>query len=582
MSYTYKVIEDFPLVAYPMSPGETTGFVDVSGNALNATNYGTLAAAPPLVSGGGNSYIVNDLNGFSFAPGIFTGADSRRPFALEAWFKHKDSTGTIQIVGHNHAGDGITWNGDAITFTTMHGTAGNCSVSFYPQDVFGAFHVVGVHTQAKNQLFVNGTLAAESEMTAAQQLAAYTVPTNPGVLYSGHVISGAGSVIVDSVAIYDRSLSESQIYEHFIWGHRVADIRTIVAMNNGLLWTFLDDNASLILNNKIESFAGWDSGLASQVYISDNLYPSFNNSVTSVAGTWSYGLILEALQPTLDGSKIEWDGDGTFTVESSLNNGTSWSACTNGLEIPGISKAFSTTSKTLTIRISFPAGLAKSAKNVIRSLTVKLYNSRDIVGWNNSRKITTNGSVSLATNFHQPIEMHDETGIDIYNGSAVLQKDLDAAPTIVRTVEFWFKLNGAASSTGYILDARDIAGDTVVRILGDGTRSGGILYINGAAWTAAPFNTNQWYHAVFVMTADNAKNITLGASYVPSLPVGPISFGNFVTYQTALSAASATQLYNAYLGITGISVLDTNTITVLESATPAKAYTFNWSITSAG
>jgi hypothetical protein len=563
MSYLYKVLESFPLVFYPMS--SVSLIQDYSGNNNNATVFGTPVSASPLVSGGGDSFAFDDTDGISFTTGIFVGTNATRAFTLEAWFKNKNSTGVIQILGHNHAGDGITWNGDAVTFTTMHGAAGNCTVSYYPPDIAGGMMVTAIHTESKNQLYVNAVLVAESDMTDAQKVAGYTTTANPGVLYSGHVISGTGSVIVDAIAVYDRPLPETEISDHYNWGIRVVDTITAVAINNGIFWPLTDDYSKIVYELNFNDQLSWQDGIPNQVYITDYLYPSFNNSTTSVAGSWSYGLLLESISSILDGSKIEWDGDGSFTIDVSLDNGTTWTTCTNELEIPGISKGYSTAAKTLIIRVSFAAGLSQTTNTVVRNVTLKFYSSRDTIANNNQRKINLVGNVALSSRIHQPIEAHDGMGLNEYNGYAVLPKDTDAVPAVARSLEFWFKFNNTPVAGSYLIDARDSSGDANVTLTSAGVATGATFYVNGKTPPGA-YVLNKWYHGLLVLNADNLKNITIGAMYDGTNQTKNISFGTFAVYPTALTATQASQLYNAYMGIPVLAVDDTSIIGLVEDS----------------
>jgi hypothetical protein len=576
LSYQYRILRDIPLAAFPMNPGETGGFVDVSGNAVTSTIYGTITEAPPLVAGAGTARVLSDANGFRFTTSVFT--DVYRDFTVEAWFK-PTAAGTIQIVGHNHNNDGITWDGDAIRFTTKH-TGGDCVATYYPPDFNDAFYVVGVHTSSKNQLWVNGVLRAETEVTAAQLLAGYNQPTSE--LFVGQAISGTPTAIVDAVAVYRTALGQSQITDHYTWGRSVRDFRDIVGGNMGTYWSFIDGDARVNFKQVFSDAATWSTGnIIGMDFQVGNLAPVFDVNGLTVAGSWSIAYILDSIDATIDGSRIEWDGDGTFTVQSSLDNGTTWTNCVNGKEIPGISSGFTTANKNLIIQILIPSGQPLSTITNIRSLMLLTYSSR-IVRPNKADRIATLfGNVSMTSDLNQPIERFDKMGIELYNGYAVLGKDTDDTPEPTRTVELWVKLNTTPTATVTLIDQRDNTGSTSnwVSIGTNRTVSvtgGGAAYINGLPSNTTPLNLNQWTHVMLVLPADSFTNTVIGAD-VTGASIAGVTVGMAAIYGTALTAAQVLDFYNAYIGAPKTVIRDGAILKVQDDAPAAKVYAYVWS-----
>ena len=583
MSYTYRIIADYPIAAFPLNAGETTSFVDVSGNAVTSTIYGTPTTAPPLVTGGGQSYLFSNLNGFRFSTLVFTGTNASQDFSLEAWFKPIAVAGNIQVIGHDHANDGVTYDGESISFSTSHGAAGVAKCSWFPQDFERSFYTVGVHTAKMNQLYVNGVLRAQVDISEAQRTAGYTVPANPGILYVGHNITGTGSVLVDSVAVYNKSLTGSQIAQHFDWGTRVPDYRDVSALGGGNYWSFLDSDATLANENVFSDDSSWNTGQLMNAAIRGNiLSPVFGGDNLTVAGQWMFSLPLAAIGATLGGSKIQWDGDGNFTVAISLNNETSWTPCVNGRELPGVGEGYIPGNEALTLRVSFPAGEPLGTLSRLRSLALKFYADRNPRPMRTTRTFDLVGAVSLADKFYQPLEMYDKMGADFSGGYAFVSADATEAPTTTSTIEMWVKPSPTAASS-YIYDGRPGAGGYIWWAGTVWNYAGMTLYVNGQLATSGLANTivnGQWSHLVMVLSAPSTTAFTIAARNSLNETLA-MQVGAMTLYPQTFTAQDALLLFNTSLGIVTVSVTDTQSITIREAigtGQPVKMYQYNWTI----
>lgn len=574
MSYNYRILRDNPLAAYPLNSGETGGFSDSSGNALTSTIYGTLVEMSPLVQGGGSSRLVNNSNGFRFTPKVFT--DITKDFSLEVWFKPVAS-GTIQVIGHNNNSDGIIWNGESLSFTTRHGAEGDCSAVYYPPVFNDAFFVVAAHTKSKNQLWVNSVLVAEANLTDAQVAAGYSQPS--GELFVGQEISPSPSVMVDGVAVYRYALTEAKIRQHFLWGRTTLPFQGTITGNDGVFWTFDDTTSAVNYELGFNSSDTWAKGQTNGL---DNktgaLKPLFDENGLTYEARWLYGVVLEAIDETLDGSKIEWDGDGTFIVQSSLDDGETWSTCINGKEIPGISAGFITEGRTLDIQVVFPSGEDINTITNIRTLSVKTYSKRSPIASDSRRTAIVYGNVSLASVPHQPLEYHDKAGINLYNGYVTIGKDTNADPT--RAVELMVRLNSTPGGSVRIVDARDSSSDTSVWLnIGAGrtlSATGGTVYINGISAGSTALVVGQWYHVMIVLDADNLKNVSVGSAY-DGTSRSDISVAFAAVYPAAFSAGDVSYIYNSYIGAPQAVIVDETQLKIQDDDVAAQIYAYTWS-----
>lgn len=549
MSYNYRILNDRPRHYYPLVEG-ALAWNDATGRA-NGAVVGTPTTAPPLVVGGGNSYVMDGSNHFRFLSSVFYLDSPTRPFSLEAWFKPVSVSEPKGILGHTGQNDGLMFDGESISFTTLHGPAGAATARYFPSDTSTSFYVLGVHTESRNELYVNGIRVASVDLTEEQLLSDYTISTAPGYLYAGH---RPGTIIVDSVAVYGEALTGRQAKLHFLWGRDVPDLRDVIQKRGGEHWDFTDGKSDVAFDFHFDTDIEWQDAQAASVTIRDGiLSPALAADGTSAAGTWVAGFILPSIiEPKVDGSKIEFDGDGDFAVHTSMNEGTTWSPAVSGREVTGLAKGATTTGKSLQVRVTFPAGANAITK--VRNLSIKLYRSRDSLSTNGSPAVLT-GKVGLASNAHQPIEHADYMGLELYSGGVAR---IDAVAGF-RTFEFWVKRNT----------------DTVFTLF-DGLGTG-TTYVNGVAGPQA-YVTGRWYHVVFVTSAavTGPMNLNVGGT-------GDISLGIIAAYPQAMAAADVAGLYNAYMGIPNQQVVESTGLIVRDAPTDTvKIYSYDWSTVASG
>jgi hypothetical protein len=460
------------------------------------------------------------------------------------------------VFGHYNDFDGITYDTESISFTTLHGAAGAATAKYYPENMKDrTFHVVGVHSESKNELFVDGERVASVDLTPEQLMAGYSITSFPASLYIGRTSIG---VIVDAPAVYGEALTLRQAKLHYLWGRNVPTMHEVVTKRGGFYWDFHDSNSQVALDFRFDTDKEWSDSQAAGVSIeNDILRPSFGSDGLTLAGTWQAGFILPAIVDTVDGSKIEFEADGTVKIQTSINNGATWSTAINGREITGLGKGTLSTGKTLMVRAVFTAGEPADTIAKVNHLSIKIYKNRDSQGTLSNRPMIFTGKVGLASVRHQPIEYHDLMGVDLYSGGYATT----TIATTTRVLELWFK---PVTSTPFTL------------FDGAGT---GTLYVNGVANSSPVYEADRWYHVVFVSAASlsgSTVNINPGG-------LGEITVGMVATYPSVMTAAQVSELYGAYLGIPSATVVESTGLNVSDAATQTvKIYSYDWSVVGSG
>ena len=154
MSYQLQVLADNPFSYWKL---DETGpaFPDSAGSMRTADLVGTIVRHPALVTGSGSALVLSNTNHLDMDDPVFNKGYELRQFSLEAWVKPVNVSGEVSVMSHSGIYDGITITPTHIYFRTKYLTAGTCETS-YEYETGKSFHVVGVHTNAKNSLYVDG------------------------------------------------------------------------------------------------------------------------------------------------------------------------------------------------------------------------------------------------------------------------------------------------------------------------------------------------------------------------------------------------------------------------------------------
>lgn len=556
-------------------------------SAVTGSGGGTIpatAAVGVVLPAQGQNIIANDGDGslrvrqaatVTVPSVVMNPGRERETFTLEAWFKPEVVTSEITVFGRAGESDGILYDGDGIHFVTVYSVSGECRASYYPQIEDQVFHVVGVHEPTRNLLYVNGVLVDYTELTDEQLVDLYSPATVANTITSGTTALTTNVISVDGLAIYTRSLAADVVESHYYYGTRTADSEFATNFYGGTWFDLVDTNSKLFRTWTFDSDEDWAAGTASNTVVSDDrLNPNYADTGLTESGTWLYGDILTGTTPIV-ASKIEWDVDGPITVETSVN-GTTWQAATNGDSVPGITTPYSPDGTTLSVRVTFPAGT--SVTNRLNSLSIKLYSALTIENANGSQSLVTVGSATVASAQYPVISKVETAGVRLSGGRAYLTPNVDGT----QTVEGWFMLNALPASPVTVFDASSDAGaGPSLRWTGTAWTTNLVsLFVDGYLTSTPTLTPGVMYHLVFNLPASVTSNIYLGSTYTGTEKAS-LQISSLSTFTALLSATQISELYRSYLGFPALIVRDDSKLTVTDSATPPKLYSYAWSITSA-
>jgi hypothetical protein len=575
MGYYESALAALPFTSYKLNSAET-GYTDIAGRG--GTFSGSVLFSPSILAGVPKSLSVTGGTTNDITTSVFKKGGETASFSLVAWFAPLTfQVGQLSILSHTGAYDGLIFDGDFIRFRIKSSLNNYLETSWPVPDLPEAYMVVGVYTNSKIQLFINGEVVSEAEVTDEFRVWAQESSSN---LYVGQSAT-AYRATVDGLTTYAFALTSIQIKEMFAQGRDVISTVDAVGAYGGSYWTGVERD---IILQRIWIGDEWTNGLASNVSATDGTLKPQNDYSTglSMPGTWRGSLELHATELTAAGAvDLDWDGDGSFIVETSVNNGGSWATAVNGRNVVNTTP-LNTTNLVMDIRITFAGGIANDI-SVVRRLRATVFADTLIQGNDTSRTLTLTANVSTPLEFNEPIERNISSGIDFYNGSLTVSADASGAPRNAAAMEFWIRPRSAAVSGagGYVFDSRGGGGTAYMWINSTSNLIAyaglSVAYINGVSTASGVMipRYNEWLHVLAVFTTPFNTPIIVG----PGQFDGQIS--QISIYPTALTASQALALYQSYGRVPVGRVDDSGLITIAEPAVPINMYAYNWESTNA-
>ena len=273
---------------------------------------------------------------------------------------------------------------------------------------------------------------------------------------------------------------------------------------------------------------------------------------------------------------LRWNGAGGFTVEVSLNGGTSWTAVTSGVPVTG-TWAIGTTNIKPLVRVTFTGGVLNDTAH-LKELTATTYGDSLVYSSDATIALPAGAVVQTWDREHEPIQRGMRKGFST-TGASILPADTGSTdPSTFQTIETWVMWDDPTASQ-YAYDLRPSVANGYLWIAGANFGWAiGTMYINGVASTAntVPIYPDRWFHFVHVLPAAYNTPIEVGTRVA-----GRATYSVFNLHPAALTASQALSLFNAYHGYpTARIATDANPVT--EGAGAYKTYQTDWALTPTG
>lgn len=154
-------------------------------NASMSEKYSTVKESIIANDKDGSLRVSNDA-ALRFLSDVLNPGKEKDPFSLECWFKPDYVSKENLVFGRTGVFDGITFDGDAICFTTKYQKTGESRVVFYPESESKVYYVVGIHELNRNILYVDGKFAGSTDITKEQMLDSYSFSSETSIICSGY------------------------------------------------------------------------------------------------------------------------------------------------------------------------------------------------------------------------------------------------------------------------------------------------------------------------------------------------------------------------------------------------------------
>lgn len=572
------------LEAFPNYQSSGTSIIQDSSPCNNDGGYsGVLDSSRlPLVTGesfamkidSDNSIVVSmeyDYNQLASSGGLGTLSTSDNDFTLETWFYPSFTTNNkTSIMADAIENVGLFYDKGNITFAVD-----SEEITYTLPYLKKAYHVVAVYSKDSISLYLDKVLVAFKELSN------FTFTNTSLSMSSGPTLDVDDYFLINSMAVYRYALSQTQIGFHYDMSQTLIPIQ-VATPDAGELFQLYDNSISTQFTYSYPANKAWSDFLAEGLY-----YDPAKNSLQMTKGTGSSkSIILEDFitipsGPTMDSSRIEWEGDNGITIESSID-GITYVNCINGQSIPQYNLISFDTSRDLYLKITMSSTDDSKYLPILSSISISFYNDQKMFAQNSTSYISTLEGVSGVTEFEIDLSnnLYPILSRDARNGIRVIQDSGFYLTTdnLINTIEFFYTPD-ALTDSGLVSSL----GDTHYSASNYSWRNSGTIsktnintiYVNGVNKTSQTnvsnvFTEGELHHVLITFTSPISSNIKFNHSLYGSIPS---LYQNIIMYPVIFDSTAAALHYNLYLG-TSPTILSDSSFTVTEnSVTP---YNNDW------
>ena len=584
MSYKSSILYDYPIAYYPLDESGSAA-LDYSGCENDGTYTGSFEAnLLPLLCGLTRSSkitsttsiaysILNDYSAAATSSKFATVTSSDNDFTIEFWFYPQISTTNETILVADDTNDiGVFYEKGNIIFKLD-----SESLEYTLPSTNKAFYISCVYSVNSASIYVDAELVKYKSLTNFRF-------TNSSIsLASGPAANVADSFLINSLAVYRYSLTQSQISYHFAQGQGLPAIQ-ITDPSDGELFEMYDDELSSMYKFEYPSSKSWNDILATGLTYNSSLDCLEITETSSPASSTVVinDFISIPTTATFDSSKIEWHGDNGITVQVSID-GTTYNNCVNGQQIPEYTlNSFSSAGK-IFLRITFTSSDTSRYIPRLFNLSILFYSDQIKYSYNGNSYMTTLEEDSGISDYRITLGKlpYDILSRNSRNG---LRTVVDSGFEIttskgINTLEFFY--TPAALTDSGLLSTTATNGYAASNI--SWHNNGGMsktnisaLYVNGVNKTAESnvsniFKVGQLHHVLVVFGSAVSSDIRFNYSVYGSVSA---LYQYISLYGSAFNSTKAGEHYGLYIGRQSSTISDTSVTTLTEDG--VDSYNNDW------
>lgn len=439
-------------------------------------------------------------------------------------------------------------------------------------DGFSFGQLIVKKTNAANTITVTG-----GGVTAASQTLS-TGWVDMSISVSGNIMT----VIINNGTPFTLTMSSNITFSNGILyagnAYTVSSNGTITALPTGTSYgvayiSVFDDES---LPSDYTQYGNFTLSFASDI----------NRLAISQRSTWEILIPATTVSNIIGSQALIGTGSKNVSLYAKPVGGVYKKQNTNGEKLPQLT--YGSTGAPMYVMIIIDTPISSFARPKARFLEISIYTSLTAYSKGRSFSISPYTSaqhsyqmrdknyniLARSTNFGLHFE-GDTDGKSETPGSASISIP---ASDVVRTIEFWFRIDSIGSGTSYLLEVGNNSSTTVSYtnvsspVLTIAGFASNLAFINGVATTSKTLALGEIYHFLGVLSADigNTTAITLN-SLTTYGSQARATYGNVTLYGDAKTANFALNKYNKFLGLTVQKVSDNITATLSESTSPLKA-----------
>ena len=612
MSYKSAVLYDYPIAYYPLDDLTTVDLVedftdflaqfatyqDVLDNVSSYANiYGDIAYdhsgcendgnyvgdpdtdLVPIVAGNSRSTnitnansvvynINNDYTASATTSQFGTAESSDNDFTIEFWFYPSFTTSAeTPIVADPTNEVGVFYEKGNITFKVD-----TEQVTYTLPSVNKVFYIVCSYNQNYLYIYVDGKLVEYKQLTNF-------LFTNTSIsLQSGPTSSANDYFLINSVAIYRYELSQQAINYHMYEGRSLLPTQ-VAESDNGQTFNIYDDNLNTTFKYSYPANKSWldivEDGL---YYIEEGDYLEMIKTSSPASST----VVMNDFIPVnssidADRSKIEWHGDNGISISIS-SDGTTYTTCVNGGQIPGYDLNTFGSLQGLYIRITMTSSDTSKFIPRLYDITVTFANDQRLASENGYAYITSlegdnavsDYRIAFGNKKYDILSMHKLNGLKTVTDSGFHVTTAEG----INTVEFFYTPDSLTDSGLISTTATNGYAASNYSWRNSGTISKtniSAIYVNGVNKTSETnvsnvFKEDQLHHVIVVFGSAVSNEIRFNYSLYGSVPA---LYQYIAIYPGQFTSTIATDHYDYYIRRDSVSITDTSTMTMTEDGVNA-------------